>query len=82
MTSSSNTIPNSKLRFQLILDSENVVLSLSPDEKIRANITGLEADQLENIIDCIVDAGPEAVEQFKRLMNKKLVQPSPEVAEL
>jgi len=60
------------LSFQLVLDAENVVISNTTQGKIRANITGLEAGQIERIIDSITDAGPGAVEEFKRLVNVKL----------
>lgn len=74
--------PISGLRFQLVLDAENVVISTTSRGKIRANITGLEADQIEKLIDCIADAGPEAVEQFTRLMNEKLVRPAGSMAKI
>jgi hypothetical protein len=74
MISSSKNNDKTVLRFQLVLNAENLVISTAPQRKIRINITGLKVDQLENIIDGIADAGPEAVEEFNRLVNKKLFE--------
>jgi len=53
MISSSKNNGKTVLRFQLVLDAENLVISTTPQGKIRVNITGLKADQLENIIDLL-----------------------------
>lgn len=59
--------------FQIVIDSGNFFLSTLPGScKIRANITGVEADQIEKIVDAIIDAGPQAVDHFKRVVTEKL----------
>jgi len=74
MTHSSTTVPpnnntKSVLRFQLILDAENVVIGTNSKGKIRANVTGLQKDQIDNIVECIKDAGPEAFDHLKTLVE-------------
>ena len=63
----------SNLRFQIILDTKNIIISTTPDGKIRANITGIELDQLGNIVDAVQDAGNEAAQYFLKLVNEKLI---------
>lgn len=64
----------SKFTFQLIIDSQNAFLSMSPDKKkMRANITAIEPDQLEKIVDAVIDAGPQAVNLFKQIIAEKLI---------
>lgn len=70
------------LRFQLVLDAENVVISTTPKGMIRANITGLKNDQLEKIIDSIADGGPEAVDKFLKLIEEKLIKLQTDVVEV
>ena len=65
----------SNISFQLILDSKSILLSTSPDGKIRANINQLDEDQLKNIVESIADAGPEAKERFLELVNTVLQEP-------
>lgn len=66
-------ISRSKFTFQLIIDSQNIFLSMSPDKKkMRANITAIDPDQLEKIVDAVIDAGPQAVELFKKIVEEKL----------
>jgi hypothetical protein len=73
----SNMITNLKsphFTFQIIIDSQNIFLSMSPDKKrIRANITGIDPDQLEKIVDAVIDAGPDAVNIFKEMIGKKIM---------
>ncbi|WP_340106363.1 hypothetical protein [Rhodohalobacter sp. 8-1] len=68
LPSSKNT--TSVLRFQLVLDAENIVIGTNSKGKIRANITGLQKNQISNIVECIKDAGPEAVDHLKILMKE------------
>lgn len=64
-----------RFTFQLVIDSQNIFLSMSPDKKkMRANITTIEPDQLEKIVDAVIDAGPQAVELFKKIVAEKLKQ--------
>lgn len=57
------------ISFQLILESKSILLSNTPDgKKIRANITELDAIQIEEIVYSIQDAGPEAFEYLKSLV--------------
>lgn len=66
-------IKTPRFTFQLIIDSQNAFLSMSPDKKkIRANITAIDPDQLEKIVDAVIDAGPQAVELFKKIVGEKL----------
>jgi hypothetical protein len=60
------------IKFQIIIDSRNIFLSTTPEGKIRANITEVEANQLSSIVDAIIDAGPEAVDYFKKLVDEKI----------
>ncbi len=60
------------IKFQIIIDSGNFFLSTAPDGKIRANITEVEARPLARIVDAVIDAGPEAVDYFKKLIGEKL----------
>lgn len=60
----------SVLRFQLVLDAENIVIGTNSKRKIRANITGIQKDQIENIVECIKDAGPEAFDYLRRLVEE------------
>lgn len=65
------TQPN--VLFQIIIDSENLFMSQTADKKrIRTNITGIKADQIPVIVDAIIDAGPEAVEYFKKVVKEKI----------
>ena len=67
---SDSKIP-SNIQFQLILDTPNAFLSTAPNSKnMRVNMTGLKADQIQNIVECIKDAGPEAFEYLKRLVEQ------------
>lgn len=62
-------------RFQLILDTENVFLSPVPgSNKIRANITGLHAEQLDQLVNGLIDAGPSVIEEFRKKLNNALKQ--------
>jgi len=75
MTHSYTTVPpknntQSVLRFQLILDAENVVIGTNSKGRIRANVTGLQIDQIDNIVECIKDAGPEAFEHLRKLVEE------------
>jgi len=63
----------SNLRFQIIIDTKDIFISTTPDSKIRLNITGIELEQLDNIVDAVQDAGNEATEYFLNLVNKKLI---------
>ncbi|TVQ03550.1 MAG: hypothetical protein EA359_09295 [Balneolaceae bacterium] len=63
----------SNLRFQIIIDTKDIFISTTPDGKIRVNITGIELEQLDNIVDAVQDAGNEAAEYFLNLVNKKLL---------
>ena len=60
----------SELRFQLLLDAENIVIGTNSQGKIRANVTGLQKSQISNIVECIKDAGPEAFDQLKTLVEE------------
>ncbi|MCC5908629.1 MAG: hypothetical protein JJU13_20590 [Balneolaceae bacterium] len=60
------------IKFQIIIDSRNIFLSTTPEGKIRANITEVEANQLSRIVDAIIDAGPEAVDYFKKMVDEKI----------
>lgn len=63
-----------KIQFQIIIDSENFILTTSTNKKrIRANITGIQADQIPVIIDSIIDAGPEAIEYLKKVYEEKFL---------
>ena len=65
------SIPN--LKFQIKIDSKNILLGMTPNgEKMRAIITELDAIELANIVGCIIDAGPEAVDLLHRLVNNHL----------
>lgn len=65
------SVPN--LKFQIIIDSKNILLSTTPGGgKMRAIITELDAGELAKIVGCIADAGPEAVELLSRLVNSHL----------
>ena len=60
------------IKFQIIIDSRNIFLSTTPEGKIRANITEVEANQLSSIVDAIIDAGPEAVDYFMKMVDEKI----------
>lgn len=61
------------IQFQVIIDSNNFFISKSVDgNRIRANITGIEADQIPVLVDGIIDAGPEAVSYFREAIEEKL----------
>ena len=65
------TQPN--VLFQIIIDSENLFMSQTADKKrIRTNITGIKADQIPVIVDAIIDAGPETVEYFRKVVKDKI----------
>lgn len=65
------SVPN--LKFQIIIDSKNILLSTTPEGgKMRAIITELDAGELAKIVECIADAGPEAMELLRRLVNNHL----------
>ncbi|MDR9366567.1 MAG: hypothetical protein RI575_14620 [Balneolaceae bacterium] len=67
-------IKSPRFTFQITIDSQNIFLSMSPDKKrIRANITGIDPDQLEKIIDAVIDAGPEAMNIFKEMIGRKIM---------
>lgn len=66
-------ISKSKFTFQLTIDSQNIFLSMGPDKnKMRAIITTIDPDQLEKIVDAVIDAGPQAVELFKKIVAEKM----------
>lgn len=63
----------SNLKFQISIDSKNILLGITPaGGKMRAIITELDAGELAKIVECIADAGPEAVDLLRRLVNKHL----------
>ena len=83
MTHSSTTVSSknntqSVLRFQLVLDAENIVIGTNSIGKIRANITGLQKNQISNIVECIKDAGPEAIDHLKKAGGGSLMAKMPE----
>ena len=61
-----------QLSFQHVLDSAGIFLSVTPDGKrMRANINELDASQIERIVEAVKDAGPDAFEYLKKLVEKK-----------
>ncbi len=63
----------SNLKFQIIVDSKNILLGMTPNGgKMRAIITELDAKELSNIVQCVADAGPEAMELLSQLVNNYL----------
>jgi hypothetical protein len=55
------------------LESKSILLSNTPNgQKIRANITELDVDQIDKIVDSIKDAGPEALEYLRRKVDSAL----------
>ena len=67
------------MRFQLVLDSANVIIGTSPTGQLRLNVTGLDIIQLVKIVDGIADAGPETVEHFVQLVKDRLEKPEPKI---
>ena len=64
------TMTKPKVSFQLILDSKSILFSSTPDgKKLRANITELDASQIERIVEGIQDAGPEAYNYLINLVR-------------
>lgn len=64
------TEPVPNLKFQIIVDSKNILLGMTPGGgKMRAIITELDAAELSNIVQCITDAGPEAVGLLRQLVQ-------------
>ncbi|MBO6586770.1 MAG: hypothetical protein JJ953_11740 [Gracilimonas sp.] len=62
----------SNISFQLIIDTQNIFLSQAPDKgRIRANLTGLNMDQVDVIVDGIIDAGPDVVNHLKKCLKEK-----------
>ena len=82
MTHSSTTVSSknntqSVLRFQLVLDAENIVIGTNSNGKIRANITGLQKNQISNIVECIKmpeDYCEEYLERFKEKSDLDLIR--------
>ncbi|TVQ06787.1 MAG: hypothetical protein EA359_00720 [Balneolaceae bacterium] len=69
------THPNTRtqsdlLQFQIVVDATSILLSPAPSGAMRAVITGLDAKQLEEIILCIADAGPEARTLLREVIGK------------
>ena len=79
MKSSTQYKNNTSLRFQLVLDSANVIIGTSPAGQLRLNVTGLDIIQLEKIVDGIADSGPETVEHFVQLVKDRLEKPEPKI---
>lgn len=58
------------LQFQIVVDATSILLSPAPSGAMRAVITGLDAKQLEEIILCIADAGPQARNLLHEVTHK------------